>query len=533
MSPQLVDDKLSNLVKLDTKRQLSSLLKERKRRLGLTNLHFFCKEILGYRDLTDEDGFHGDFCTHLEDKEHKLKLSLTPRGTLKSSIGTIGHSLQEVAKNPNIRILIASEKFTISTAFLTEIVGHIEKNEEFRSLYGDLVGDRWTKSEITVKTRTNWKKEPTISCAGIDVTKVGMHYDRIKVDDPHSDQNTGNQDQIDKVIRWYKLLFSLLDPGGFMDINGTIWHYNDLYNHIINLERQRIEVGRKPRFAIFKRDSFDGTNDDLLNDRVPKSKILWPERLSADFLKDVLIEQGPYIFSCQYRLNPIDDETAIFKRSWIKTCSFEEVPSNLSIFSTVDPMRDEEGKDYLAIVTCGMDEYWGAYILDVRRLKADEHDTVDEMFSVYKKWKPEKIGIESVAWQKTFVKYVQMLQLMKGMRLPIVQLKTDTKTTKKMRIKSMVPYWKAGLYIIPTDVPLTSLKGGMAVLVDELTRYPKIGNEDTIDALSYMNQLTHRPNVIQVLSQIPKGSFKDIHNKIRRKKKHVLGSRNIRGVRYA
>lgn len=521
-------DVISN-INLDTKRRLNTLLNEQTRRLGLLDLHFFCKNILGYDDLSDKSGFHGEFCTHLEDKDNKFKLSLTPRGSLKSSIGTIGHSIQEVIKNPDIRILIASEKFTISTKFLSEIKGHFEKNTKFRNLYGDLVSkDKWTESEIIVNTRTKWRKEPTISCAGIDVTKVGMHYDRIKVDDPHSDQNTQSQDQIEKVIRWYRLLFSLLDPGGYLDINGTIWHYGDLYNYIINKERERQKKGRKKRFTVFKRVAFEGTQNDLLEGRVTKDKLLWPERLTADFLQDTLLEQGPYIFSCQYLLNPVDDETAIFKRSWIKTCRKEQVPKNLNIYSTIDPMRDEEGKDYLAITTCGVDVDWKIYILDVRRLKADEHETLDEMYKVYLKYKPMKMGFESVAWQKTYYNYVKMLQIMSNIKMPITELKTDTKVTKRMRIKSMVPYWKAGLFILVTNKDLDNLVGGKASLIDELTRYPKVANDDCIDALAYMNQLTKRPGVLHILKKFSKKSFKGIKESMRRPK-NKLGMYNIRG----
>src|SRR5207244_12131075 len=129
-------------------------------------------------------------------------------------------------------------------------------------------------------------------------------------------------------------------------------------------------------------------------------------------------------------------------------------------FSVVDPMRDAEGNDYLSIVTCGMAQDWQCYILDVRRLKADEHDTVSEIFDVYKKWKPEKIGFETVAWQQSYYKYVMMLQMQRGMRLPVVQLKTSTRVTKRMRIKSMVPYWKSGLFIIPCKV-LDKITGNM------------------------------------------------------------------------
>src|SRR5258708_14209019 len=310
---------LNQIVELDTKRRLRELLREKERRRGLEDLHYFCKEIIDYSDLTDADGFHGEYCRHIEGPK-KLKLTLTPRGSLKTSIGTVGHPIQLAVKDPNIRILIASKKYTVATGILGEIIGHFEHNERFRDLYGDLVGKKgdWSSTEITINTRTRIRVSPTISCEEIDVTNTGLHYDYIKVYDPLDHLNTSSREQIDKVIRWYRLLYSLLDPGGHMDITGTIWHYADLYNHIRNKERERKQKGLKKKFSIFIRDSFEGTNEELINDQITKDKLLWPERLSAEFLKETYIEQGPYIFSCQYRLNPVDDENAAFKKSWVK-----------------------------------------------------------------------------------------------------------------------------------------------------------------------------------------------------------------------
>lgn len=514
------------------KERLHSLLKEKKRRLGLEDLHFFCKEILHYKDLTDKSGFHGEYCAHLENPDQHFKLTLTPRGTLKTSIGTVGQPLQEICKNPNLRGLIASKKFTNATKIMEELIGHVEDNDEFKDLYGDLKAGskKWNASEIIVGTRTIRKKEPTLMCAGIDVTMTGMHYDRIWVDDPHDEQNTGNQDQIDKVVSWYRQLFSLLDPGGYIYIKGTIWHYNDLYNFIINQERLRKQTGLSKRFDIFLRDAFHGTNDDLMKGRVKDSDCLWPERLSPEFLRDQLVEQGPYTFSCQYRLNPIDDDTATFKRSWFKTCDYSEIPRRLNIYSTCDPMRDEKGSDYLAITTCGLDDKWNFYILDCVRVKADEHDTVEHLDRVNKNLRPLKIGFESVAWQKSYKKYVQLLAALKGVHLPIVELHTDTKITKRMRIRGLVPYVKAGLFIIPCkDGDLRNLSGSMATLLDELTRFPKVANDDTVDALAYMTQLTKAPGVLNILKKLNPKSFKAVreHNRHKDTKKH-LGMYNKR-----
>src|SRR6266571_8063326 len=99
----------------DTKRQLASLLREKERRLGLNDLHYFAKYICGYQDLTKRKRFHGEYCEFLQNQEDHFKLTLTPRGSLKTSIG-IAHSVQEIVKNPNIRILLAHKKFSVATS---------------------------------------------------------------------------------------------------------------------------------------------------------------------------------------------------------------------------------------------------------------------------------------------------------------------------------------------------------------------------------------------------------------------------------
>jgi hypothetical protein len=62
-------------------------------------------------------------------------LLLMPRGTFKSSVVTIGLSLQKILNDADVRILIDSETFAKAKAFLAEIKGHLEGNEAFREVY--------------------------------------------------------------------------------------------------------------------------------------------------------------------------------------------------------------------------------------------------------------------------------------------------------------------------------------------------------------------------------------------------------------
>ena len=267
-----------------------------------TDLFFLCKHILNYDKM--EPGTHQELCDYttsiLPEPSHipqsadfdptkNLLLLLMPRGTFKSSVVTIGFTLQMILNEPDTRILIDSETYSKSKAFLREILGHLEANEQYREVFKAIHGmypfttkhaaKLWTDSELILPCRKRDRKEPTISCAGIDVTKNGMHYDLIICDDLHSEKNVTNKEQIEQVINHYKLAFSLLDPGKPMIVIGTRWDYNDLYQHIIDFESED--------FNILKRSAY---NED--------GSLFFPEVLDEKALDKIRRRQGSYIFSC-------------------------------------------------------------------------------------------------------------------------------------------------------------------------------------------------------------------------------------------
>ena len=289
---------------MDLKQQALNLIAQECK----TNLFFLCHDILGYDKMTEQT--HQELCDFTTgalpnppeisrsgfDVRKNLLLLLMPRGTFKSSIVTIGFTLQFLLNEPNARILIDSETFSKSKAFLREIIGHLENNVRYREIFRSVHGmypfetkhkaKLWTDSELILPCRSQEKKEPTISCAGIDVTKNGMHYDLIIADDLHSEKNVTNKEQINQVIEHYKLAFSLLDPGKPMIVIGTRWDYNDLYQHIIDYESEDFNILMKSAY-----------NDD--------GTLFFPEVLSEAELDKIKRRQGTYIFSCTPAGTPI------------------------------------------------------------------------------------------------------------------------------------------------------------------------------------------------------------------------------------
>jgi len=169
------------------------------------DLFFLTKVILGYPDLKKET--HLEVCRFFENETIKRKISLLPRGSFKTTIGTIANSIQRILRNPDIRILIFSETYNQAKKFLSEIKKQLERNEKLIALYGEFKTDPgWREEEITIKQRKGIFKEPTIMTGGVDVVRVGFHYNLIIIDDPHSQKNIATRDQLEKVKDTFRLL---------------------------------------------------------------------------------------------------------------------------------------------------------------------------------------------------------------------------------------------------------------------------------------------------------------------------------------
>ncbi len=280
--------------------------KEELKELCENDLFFLTKNILNYQELEDQP--HLEVCQFLEGQENK-KLLLLPRGSFKTSIGTISRSIQVLLKNPNARILIFSETYSQSKAFLSEIKQHLEGNAELIGLYGIFKRDPgWAEEAITIRQRTGKYKEDTIMCGGVDIVRVGFHYNLIIVDDPHSQKNITTRDQIEKVKLAYKLLGPMLEPGGEIDVICTRWHDTDLASMLLD----------DPKFKKMVRAA-ETINPD------GSKRYFFPQRLTPQFLKDQREDLGNWLFSCQYLNSLTDDETAEFKKSWFKTYSEDEI----------------------------------------------------------------------------------------------------------------------------------------------------------------------------------------------------------------
>jgi hypothetical protein len=158
------------------------------------------------------------------------------RGARKSSYCTIAWIIYLILKDPNVRVLIASEAADQARTLMRGVKSQFERNDLLRSLFGDYFSEaaKWTDNEIIVSKRTSYAIESTVTCAGIETRLPGRHFDYIIADDLVTEENSATEGQRAKVKTYfYKTLMPCLETDGKLHVIGTRWHEEDLYGWLI------------------------------------------------------------------------------------------------------------------------------------------------------------------------------------------------------------------------------------------------------------------------------------------------------------
>lgn len=403
-----------------------------------------------------------------------------PRGHLKSHIITKGWTIQQILRNPNIRILIVNATEDNAVKFMRSIERYIGKGSLLEKIYGRFESSVWNQNELIVSGRTEILDAPTLMAAGLQKTLTSQHYDIIIADDLVEPDNARTKEQREKVHDFYLSLFDLLEPKGKLVVIGTRYHQDDLYARILE------ENDTHHNWSVFVRSCYNSDGS-----------IIFPEKFTQAQLDDIK-KKSFYHFSTQYLNNPIDPENADFKRDQVKYYDPTTAHPG-SLYLTIDPaIALSRDADYSAMVVAGMFGDRRIRVVDAIHKRLIPSELVDEVFNLVKKWRLHRVGIETFAFQKTLKYDIQRKQRETGLFFSIDELgkrhsgRGEQVLSKEARIRRLQPYFEQGLVEIRAD---------MQALKDELLAFPRGKHDDLIDALSY--QLDY---LVPSLNQTPKES---------------------------
>jgi len=450
------------------------------RERALNDLYFFAKGILGFDWLTPH--IHLPLCERLEAYEENTRLEITlPRGWLKTTLCSQAYPMWRACRDPNVRILLVQNTSTNAVSKLSVIKNAFETNPVLRAIFPDVLPtpqNTW-KSDSLCLNRSRSMSESTFEAAGVRTQVTSRHYDLIIEDDTvapdFDDLGQENlcptKDDISQAIGWHRLVPPLLiNPSKSQNlVVGTRWFEKDLISWIHDHEDY---------FCFYERACREDENG--LPDE--HGKVTYQERFDEKTLLQLAKSMGPYMFSCLYLNKPLRSDDMIFRQEWFQY--YETLPRDLITYTTVDLGGDPEETmgeaDYNVVMTCGKDLHKGRiYVIEYTREKCSPGELLDILFGHVRRHHPVKVGVETVAYQKSILYWMKEKKRAENLYFVIEPLRHTTRS-KNMRIMGLQPVIASGTLLFRTHhLPLIS----------ELLTFPLGVHDDLADTLAMQLEL--------------------------------------------
>jgi predicted phage terminase large subunit-like protein len=474
------------------------------------DLYWLGTKVLGYKGDRVDPSFHQWFCKELDVEQDTL--FLLPRDHTKSTWGIAIKVTQDVLRDPNISILLASLTSSLSIKRLDVIKKQLE-DPTLTTLFPDFLSPNPSldvKSQTSFFRNVNWKQneitvirdlrraEATIETTGVEQTITGRHYERIYLDDIIDYQTVVSEVKTESALQFFKYIVPMIEPiRGVLRIYGTRYDPADLYGWLIDkvsgeevdfpIDMRIINREVKETFETFKQ--YQPIMKSEFNKRKVYDKESGEEKTFIyQYYNDELlakkrnIMESDFIFFCQFfnRIEGVDEK--VFPPPYRET---DALPEGLDYYLTVDPaFKVSKRSDFTALVVCGYNKSDAIYIAEAIRLKGDPTLLLNTMYELYDRYEFKVGGIESGAWGESLEWNLEYARKELGReKLPIIPLKLKFEAgAKDTRIRGLSVYFKSGSIV---------LRSGLDDLKREMLRYP--GNsrskDDLLDALSMQREL--------------------------------------------
>lgn len=422
--------------------------------------------------------FHRKLIEIVEAPENDRVSILAPRGHAKSTWLSIIYPIWKIVSNRDIKIIIVSDTGDQAEMFLRAVKDELEANERLFEDFGAFyekpkngTPNVWKATDITV-IRYSRAKEPTIICGGSGKRIVGRRADLIIVDDPLNEENTENEKQRQKTLRWFrKTLTPIVNPDtGKIIVIGTRKHPQDLH----------CDLGKNPRYKQF---IFRALGDE--------DKPLWPVRWTRERLMREKEEIGSLVFAQEYQNEPISEETSYFRREWLEKCYNRAeiiIPGydgpmkvftgwDLSVVANKEK-AEEHDSDYTVGITIALDEYGTRHIIDIYRERGlTPKQILDVIKTKARNYSPALITIENNLFQCLYEQ-----ELIASTDLPV---SGHTTGHEKMDVFKGVPslsvLFENGKYSLPAGDARSMAMS--EILAGELAGLGVESHDDTVMAL--------------------------------------------------
>ena len=462
--------------------------------------------------IEDAPEFHKELCSKL-DQLNTLTPTKNiswgaPRGSGKSAYLSNIQPLHAVTYRTRKYILIISETASMSQNFLEFVSTNLKSNSKLREDFGELLSPNKMKNEQDNSEGFVTHTEIKVQASSMGAQLRGSRFknarpELIICDDLESSKNTNTQDLRDKNLHWFNTVIVPLGDIKKTSIvyMGTLVHGQGLLPNIMN----RADYDSKMYSAVITEpthqdywDKVDKMLRDIENpNRLEDAKmfyeqnkeimdegceVLWADRFSYFDLMAKKVEIGSRAFASEYLNLPSDDESCIFKETYLNHYTDndlfdkygQKLPLDVVGFYDI-AMGKNSRSDYNSITILGRDRRTGAiYVLESWNKKCPPSEAIQVALSLIEQYKPKTFGVETVSAQFEIFRQIQSQAMQRGYYW--TRLKPVNPTGRKeARIEMLEPLFEAG--VIRT-------RKTHRLLHEMLLQYPNHNHDDAVDGLA-------------------------------------------------
>jgi predicted phage terminase large subunit-like protein len=370
----------------------------------------------------------------------RYTLIMLPRGFAKTTLAGNAVPLYDILYGEQPFAIYVSETATHAQMQMENIKRELESNERIKAVFGALRPGR--------EDSARWAQDAFETTSGMAMAargrggqirglKHGPHRPRkIIFDDLEDKESCSTEEQRKKTRTWFygDVLPALpeLDRDATVVGLGTLLHQDALLTYL----------ERDPQWTVVK----FGVRDRGGN-------WLWPANINEHKYevkkKSAVLAGELSTFIMEYDNVYTSDESAKFKADSI---TYAPAPprDELQVAVYCDPAISEaKDADFTVIAAVGMSAQGKLYVLDMLAQRGmSPREQVDKYFEFLLRWRPQKAGVESVAYQKALVHLIREEMFRKKYYIELTAVRNST--NKIARINGILqPRYAAG-YIVHT-----------------------------------------------------------------------------------
>ena len=487
------------------------------------SMFFFCKEVGGSVQKCGGDiniNLHGVIMDSWQDPKVTRQGATMPRGWRKTTTLTILGNIWEYLQNPEIRILLPSEKQDTASKWVMQMGNHLLRNERLRWLYPELspVNEDWARnhrwSSLYLELpRNGFYPEPTIECVGIRGAAQGGHYDLIAPDDLVGEKGMESALVLEDALRWFDNIEELLiqpsmdaPDASRIRVLGTHWGPGDHIEYMV----EKYPEYKWYMVSCLKHD-IESSRENVVylhNPDVGTGESNFPEGGTTDHY--IAMKANPdkeMVFWAQHMNMPTGaSKTTKFDYNWLRFYTIQERDEggkvvrfvvcddgqefrleNITKYGLIDPGGFSEtklikgGSRNVLFVAGQPDNSVKKFIFDVSAKRFKEPKAfMDIFFEMNDKWNVRLWKIETIAAQKYIYKDIIEEKRRRGSRVTVIPMDPDVnKAAKEGRITGLIAPCSAGEYFIHRS---------MKDLIGEYRSYPSGLTKDIVDMWGVYNR---------------------------------------------